>query len=218
MNVSNATRAIYTTCNFLDQLLHPYKFYGSDMSGILFSIFASCHPFKVLGATRFCAPGRNCLGVVSTPLQRIRVMEMFCQNRSGNWTCIVTDKGVASFVRRNSLLFVSSTLIPIYTSLCQDHWSKHEREQRMPMAGGLQEVKNERSESFNKGLKFWGAEAHKSWDRVKFPGLWQRLCPRELEYRLHDYSYQVWSCLFLSYTSFHFLTYTNSCNMGSKGD
>ena len=29
---------------FLDQLLHPYKFYGSDMSGILFFIFASCHP------------------------------------------------------------------------------------------------------------------------------------------------------------------------------
>ena len=28
-------------CNFLDQLLHPYKFYGRDMSGILFFIFAS---------------------------------------------------------------------------------------------------------------------------------------------------------------------------------
>ena len=31
-------------CNFLDQLLHPYKFHGRDMSGILFFIFASCHP------------------------------------------------------------------------------------------------------------------------------------------------------------------------------
>ena len=29
-------------CNFLDQLLHPYKFHGRDMSGILFFIFASC--------------------------------------------------------------------------------------------------------------------------------------------------------------------------------
>ena len=29
-------------CNFLHQLLHPYKFYGRDMSGILFLIFASC--------------------------------------------------------------------------------------------------------------------------------------------------------------------------------
>ena len=29
---------------FLDQLLHPYKFYGRDMSGILFFIFASCEP------------------------------------------------------------------------------------------------------------------------------------------------------------------------------
>ena len=33
-------------CNFLDQLLHPYKFYGRDMSGILFFIFASCHPLN----------------------------------------------------------------------------------------------------------------------------------------------------------------------------
>ena len=29
-------------CNFLDQLLYPYKFHGRDMSGILFFIFASC--------------------------------------------------------------------------------------------------------------------------------------------------------------------------------
>ena len=28
----------------LDQLLHPYKFYGRGMSGILFFIFASCEP------------------------------------------------------------------------------------------------------------------------------------------------------------------------------
>ena len=28
-------------CNFLDQLLHLYEFYGSDMSGILFFIFVS---------------------------------------------------------------------------------------------------------------------------------------------------------------------------------
>ena len=31
-------------CTFLDQLLHPYKFYGRDMSGTLFFIFASCEP------------------------------------------------------------------------------------------------------------------------------------------------------------------------------
>ena len=31
---------------FLNQLLHPYKFYGSDMSGILFFIFASCEPLS----------------------------------------------------------------------------------------------------------------------------------------------------------------------------
>ena len=33
---------------FLYQLLHPYKFYGRDMSGILFFIFASCHPLNLL--------------------------------------------------------------------------------------------------------------------------------------------------------------------------
>ena len=31
-------------CNFLDQLLHPFKFYGRDMTGILFFIFANCEP------------------------------------------------------------------------------------------------------------------------------------------------------------------------------
>ena len=36
--------------HFLDQLLHPYKFHGRDMSGILFFIFASCEP---LTKTRF---------------------------------------------------------------------------------------------------------------------------------------------------------------------
>ena len=35
-------------CNFLDQLLHPYKFHGRDMSGILFFIFASCEPLTPL--------------------------------------------------------------------------------------------------------------------------------------------------------------------------
>ena len=35
-------------CNFLDPLLHPYKFYGRDVSGILFSIFASCQPLTLL--------------------------------------------------------------------------------------------------------------------------------------------------------------------------
>ena len=34
--------------NFLDQLFHPYKFFGRDMSGILFFIFASCEPLSFL--------------------------------------------------------------------------------------------------------------------------------------------------------------------------
>ena len=29
-------------CNFLDELLHPYKFHGSEISGKLFFIFGSC--------------------------------------------------------------------------------------------------------------------------------------------------------------------------------
>ena len=36
--------------NFLDQLLHPYKFHGRDMSGILFFIFASCEPLTKIKA------------------------------------------------------------------------------------------------------------------------------------------------------------------------
>ena len=32
----------------LDQLLHPYKFYVTGMSGILFFIFASCEPLSFL--------------------------------------------------------------------------------------------------------------------------------------------------------------------------
>ena len=35
-------------CNFLDQLLYPYKFYGRGLSGILFFIFASCEPLTPL--------------------------------------------------------------------------------------------------------------------------------------------------------------------------
>ena len=31
-------------CNFLDQLLLPYKFYGRDMKVIYFFIYASCEP------------------------------------------------------------------------------------------------------------------------------------------------------------------------------
>ena len=33
--------------DFLDQLLLPYKFHGSDMWEILFSIFASCEPLII---------------------------------------------------------------------------------------------------------------------------------------------------------------------------
>ena len=33
-------------CNFLDQLLHPDKFHGRDMSGILFFNFANCEPLR----------------------------------------------------------------------------------------------------------------------------------------------------------------------------
>ena len=42
--ISQISKFFKYFCNFLDQLLHPYKFHGRDMSGILFFIFASCHP------------------------------------------------------------------------------------------------------------------------------------------------------------------------------
>ena len=37
---------------FLDQLLPPYKYYGSGMSGILFFIFASCEPLRASYVTK----------------------------------------------------------------------------------------------------------------------------------------------------------------------
>ena len=37
-------------CNFLDQLLHPYKCHGRDLSGIVFFIFASCKPLRQGGS------------------------------------------------------------------------------------------------------------------------------------------------------------------------
>ena len=42
IHINRNFSSIFVT--FLDQLLHPYKFHGSDMSGILFFIFASCEP------------------------------------------------------------------------------------------------------------------------------------------------------------------------------
>ena len=40
---------------FLDQLLHPYKFHGRDMSGILFFIFASCEPLSGPNLLELCS-------------------------------------------------------------------------------------------------------------------------------------------------------------------
>ena len=36
------------------QLLHPYKFHGMDMSGILFFIFASCELLPVENRNKKC--------------------------------------------------------------------------------------------------------------------------------------------------------------------
>ena len=49
---SQKSRFFKYICNFLDQLLHPYKFYGRDMSGILFFIFASCEPLTPFAAIK----------------------------------------------------------------------------------------------------------------------------------------------------------------------
>ena len=42
IHINRNFSSIFAT--FLDQLLHPYKFYGRDMSGVLFFIFASYEP------------------------------------------------------------------------------------------------------------------------------------------------------------------------------
>ena len=44
IHINRNFSSIFVT--FLGQLLHPYKFYGRDMSGILFFIFASCEPLS----------------------------------------------------------------------------------------------------------------------------------------------------------------------------
>ena len=45
-NFTYSQKSWFFKYNFLEQLLHPYKFYCTDMSGILRPIFASCEPFK----------------------------------------------------------------------------------------------------------------------------------------------------------------------------
>ena len=50
INFSQNCPKFHKNCNFkiigyfLDQLLLPYKFYGGDMLGMFFFIFASCEP------------------------------------------------------------------------------------------------------------------------------------------------------------------------------
>ena len=44
---SHKSQFLKYICNFLDQLLHPFKFHGRGMSGILFFNFASCEPLRV---------------------------------------------------------------------------------------------------------------------------------------------------------------------------
>ena len=39
--------------NFLDQLLLPYPFYGRDMKGIYFFIFANCGPLNLKNVVFF---------------------------------------------------------------------------------------------------------------------------------------------------------------------
>ena len=54
-------------CNFLDQLLHPYKFHGRDMLEILFFIFASCEPFKLQFSLVYKLWGHNWMLLAHRP-------------------------------------------------------------------------------------------------------------------------------------------------------
>ena len=62
----------------LDQLLHPYKFYRRDMSGILFFIFANCEPLRYwwyspekLCHNRICCPSNRSKQVQETHMAYI---------------------------------------------------------------------------------------------------------------------------------------------------
>ena len=43
----------YIYWNFFDQLLLPYKFYGNELGGILFFIFAGCEPLSPCATERY---------------------------------------------------------------------------------------------------------------------------------------------------------------------
>ena len=75
--------------NFLDQLLHPYKFYVRDMSGILFFIFASCEPLNIeyLAIWHACLAFKHVL-IQSTKWWQERFLNCwthFLQCKSGQW-------------------------------------------------------------------------------------------------------------------------------------
>ena len=65
---------------FLDQLLHPYKFYGRDMSGILFFIFASCEPLRLIVQHQTIASVTEMSSKMASTLCYIQVVDhFFCQ-------------------------------------------------------------------------------------------------------------------------------------------
>ena len=64
--------------HFLDHLLHPYKFHGSDMSGILFFMFVSCKPLiHMLYVT--CSLMKFMIGLHSAKLRCNWWRWMYCE-------------------------------------------------------------------------------------------------------------------------------------------
>ena len=64
-------------CNFIDQLLHPYKFHGRYMSGMLIFIFASCEPLKAAKLEPFSFSENSVALVHNNPVALIHAAIQF---------------------------------------------------------------------------------------------------------------------------------------------
>ena len=106
---SHKSSVLKYICNFLDQLLHPYKFHGRDMSGILFFIFASCESL-------------TSLEMILLPIIFIRALSILCAvcrhemhiNRLLFLNCL--------FINKKQLTLIRSIFSSFYHEYCGFTW------------------------------------------------------------------------------------------------
>ena len=104
---SQKTHFFKYICNFLDQPYHLYKFYGRDMSGILFLIFASCEPLSYIKFVFHLLKNAVC---IMTWLASFHVISFFCILYGTDFSVLVL---VSSYL---AVLIVTVTVIHIVLS------------------------------------------------------------------------------------------------------